>query len=321
MNVAHLRDVDLNLIKVLDAIAREASVAPAARRLGVTPSAVSHALSRLRVMFKDPIVVRAGRPLRLTPRALALAPGAASICEAARGLLAASPTAKPSEWLETIRVLGSDYALAAWIFPAIAVARLKAPGVRIAALTLDAANWERQLIEGTGDFAIRNEPPSNPKLSWTSLARERYVVAMRAGHPLSRGRLTLEKYCRAEHALVSVSGGAFGGPVDAQLAASSAARNVVVSIPTFLAGIELARQTNLLVSMPQRLAHIFRGLIVSRPLPVPAPEFDVILAWHARTGSSQPHIWLRSLLRKLGTNAIPARSELARRPFKQRVNT
>jgi DNA-binding transcriptional LysR family regulator len=304
MNAAHLKDIDLNLIKVLDAIARETSVAPAARRLGVTPSAVSHALRRLRVMLKDPIVVRAGRSLRLTPRALALAPAAASICEAARGLLTASRSTKPSEWVETVRVLGSDYALAAWIFPAIAVARRDAPGVRIAALTLDAADWERQLIEGTGDFAIRNEPPSNRKLSWITLAREGYVVAMRPGHPLSRGQMTLEKYCRAEHALVSVAGGAFGGPVDVQLAAASAARSVVVSVPTFLSAIELARRTDLLVSIPQRLAHIHRGLIVSHPLPVPAPEFDVILAWHARTDVSQPHIWLRSLLRKLGTNPM-----------------
>src|ERR1700691_1298111 len=98
MNAIHFKDADLNLIKVLDALVREVSVARAARRLGVTPSAISHALGRLRAMLKDPVVVRSGRTLRLTPRALALAPVAASICEAARALLADTPDTDPKVW-------------------------------------------------------------------------------------------------------------------------------------------------------------------------------------------------------------------------------
>src|SRR5579862_6535049 len=247
MKAIHFNDADLNLIKVLDALAREVSVGRAARRLGVSPSAISHALVRLRAMLHDPVVVRSGRSLRLTPRALALAPVAASMCEAAKGLLADTPDADPKGWQDTIRILGSDYALAAWVFPALAIARTDAPGVRFAALTLDAAEWERQLIEGAADLAIRDQQPTNPKLRWLTLTKEHYFVEICSDHPLSRGRLNLEKYCRAEHALVSVSGGAFQGSVDAQLAESGMARNIIVSVPSFLAGIELVRQSKLLV--------------------------------------------------------------------------
>lgn len=307
MNTIHFNDADLNLIKVLDALAREMSVARAARRLGVTPSAISHALGRLRVMLKDPVVVRSGRSLRLTPRALALAPVAASMCEAARGLLADTADTDPKLWQDTIRILGSDYALAAWVFPALLAARVDAPGLRIAGISLDAAEWERQLIDGAADFAVRDEQPANPKLRWVKLDHEHYVVIMRSGHLLSRGRLNLEAYCRAEHALVSVVGGGFQGPVDAHLAGLGTTRNVVVSVPTFLAGIDLVRQSDLLLSMPHRLALKFRGLVVSRALPIPSPSFDVTLVWHARTDGSRPHAWFRALIKKLSTVGTPQR--------------
>jgi DNA-binding transcriptional LysR family regulator len=309
VNVIHFNDADLNLIKVFDAVVREMSVARAAKRLGVSPSAISHALGRLRVMLRDPVVVRSGRSLRLTPRALALAPVAASICEAARGLLADTPDTDPKLWQDTIRILGSDYALAAWVFPALVEARTDAPGLRIAAISLDAAEWERQLIDGAADIAVRDEQPANPKLRWITLAQEHYVVTMRSGHPLSRGRLGLEKYCRAEHALVSVVGGAFQGPVDVRLAASGMTRNVIVSVPSFLAGIDLVRQSDLLLSMPNRLALKSRG-VVSRALPIASPSFDVTLVWHARTDGSGPHAWFRALIKKMSSAGNPKRLNL-----------
>jgi DNA-binding transcriptional LysR family regulator len=305
MNSIHFNDADLNLVKVLDTLVREMSVARAARRLGVTPSAISHALARLRVMLKDPVVVRSGRSIRLTPRALALAPVAASMCEAARELLADTPDTDPKVWQDSIRILGSDYALAAWVFPAVVRARTEAPGLRIAAISLNAAEWERQLIDGTADFAVRDEQPANPKLRWITVAQEHYVVIMRSGHPLSRGRLNLERYCRAEHALVSVIGGRFQGPVDAQLAALGITRNVIVSVPTFLAGIDLVRHSDLLVSMPRRLGQNYRGLVVSRPLPILSPSFDVTLVWHARIDASRPHAWFRALIKKSSTTINP----------------
>jgi DNA-binding transcriptional LysR family regulator len=250
-------------------------------------------------MLKDPVVVRSGRSLRLTPRALTLAPVAASICEAARGIPSGPPDTDPKQWQDTIRILGSDYALATWVFPALLSARTQAPGLRFAAISLNAAEWERQLIDGVADLAIRDEPPSNSKLRWIPLAREHYVTLMRTDHPLSRGRLTVEAYCRAEHALVSVVGGGFQGSVDAYLMGLGMTRNVIVSVPTFLAGIDLVKQqSNLLISVPRRLGHNFRGLLVSRDLPFPSPSFDVTPVWHARTDGSRPHTWFRALIKK-----------------------
>ncbi len=310
MNTVHFNDADLNLIKVLDALVREVSVTRAARRLGVTASAISHALGRLRLMLRDPVVVRSGRTLRLTPRALALAPLAASLCETARGLLTDVPATDPGRWQDTVRILGSDYALAAWVFPALALARSEAPGLRVGAISLDAAEWERQLIDGAADIAVRDQQPGNSKLRCTTLAQERYVVVMRPGHPLSRGRLDPDRYYRAAHALVSVVGGGFHGSVDARLAASGRTRNVMVSVPSFLAGIDLVRRSDLLLSLPRRLAQHYRGLVISRPLPVPSPTFDVVLVWHARTDASLPHAWFRALFKKIAA-AEPRRLKSA----------
>jgi len=302
MNRIHLNDADLNLVKVLDALARDVSVARAAKRLGVTPSAISHSLARLRIMLNDPVVVRSGRSLRLTPRALSLAPIAASMCDAARGFLADAPDIDPKQWQDTVRILGSDYALAVWVVPAVLAARMKAPRLRIAAMNLSAAEWERQLIDGAADIAVRDEQPANPKLKWIKLGEENYVVMMRSGHPLSRGRLTMETYCRAEHALVSVAGGAFQGSVDAQLATAGMSRNVTVSVPTFLAGVDLVSRSDLLISMPRRLGRRHRGLLTTRDLPLPAPSFDVTLVWHARTDASRPHAWVRALIKRFGAD-------------------
>jgi len=307
VNTVHFNDADLNLVKVLDALVREVSVTRAARRLGVSPSAISHALGRLRLMLRDPVVVRSGRTLRLTPRALALAPVAASMCEAARGLLTGAPDTDPAKWQDTVRILGSDYAFAAWVFPALALARSEAPGLRVAAISLDTAEWERQLIDGAADIAVRDQQPGNSKLRCITLAQERYVVVMRPGHPLSRGRLDLDRYYRAAHALVSVIGGGFHGSVDAQLSASGRTRNVMVSVPSFLAGIDLVRRSDLLLSLPKGLAHHYRELVASRPLPVPSPSFDVVLVWHARTDGSLPHAWFRGLIKKIGAAADPRR--------------
>jgi LysR family transcriptional regulator, mexEF-oprN operon transcriptional activator len=111
-------------------------------------------------------------------------------------------------------------------------------------------------------------------------------------------RFNLDKYCAAKHALLSVIGGGFQGPVDSHLTASGLTRDVVASVPTFLAGIELVRQSDLLVSIPHRLAQTYRASVVSRSLPFPSPTFDVTLVWHARTDGSRPHAWFRSLIRK-----------------------
>ena len=173
----------------------------------------------------------------------------------------------------------------------------------MAAINLDAADWERQLIDGVADFAVRDRRPGNPKLRCITLAEESYVVVMRPNHPLSRGLLDPERYCRAEHALVSVSGGGFYGAVDTQLAASGRTRNVMVSVPTFLAGVDLVRRSDFLLSLPRRLAQHFQGLVVSRPLPVPSPSFEVALVWHARTEGSRPHAWFRAVIGKVGIAA------------------
>ena len=312
MKDIHFNAADLNLVKVLDALVRELSVARAARRLGVTPSAVSHALRRLREMLRDPIVVRSGRAVRPTPRALELAPLAASICESARQLLSDVPGGDPRNWQETLRVVGSDYALAAWIFPALSVARREAPGLRVAALTLDAVDWERQLIDGAADFAVRDQRPVNPKLRWLSLGQETYVVVMRRGHPLSRGRLDLNRYCRATHAMVSVMGGGFHGGVDSELALSGTTRTVSVSVPTFLAGIALVRRSELLLSLPKRLADSYDGIVSTRPLPIRSPSFEVTLVWHARTDASALHRWFRGHIKEVGADPVSARMKSVR---------
>ncbi len=290
-----IRNLDLNLLVVFDALLDERNVTRAGRRLGLSQPAVSAAINRLREAFADPLFVRAQRGVRPTPRALQLAAQLKAVLAGVESLLEQSDfVAKDAE--TTFSIAASDYAQEAVLIPLICQLRAQAPGIRLAIRPLDSPRVGDQLERGQLDLAL-TIPQAAPQRAYRRvLFTEHYVCAMRESHPALHRRLTLKRFCRLDYALVSPTAGAFRGPVDDALQALGAKRRVVLSLSDFATLDRLLRATDLAAVAPHRLFVGRESGLSLYPLPIDVPGFQLIAIWHERTHHSPPHQWLRDLM-------------------------
>lgn len=299
MSEIHLGGLDLNLIVALDALLRERHVTRAARRLGVTQSAASHSLARLRRLLGDPLLVRgAGGALFATPRAEQLGPAIgralAGIADALR-----SPAAfEPGTARRTFHVGAADYADAV-LLPRLA-ARLGKVAPHIDLFTHAYQDWgDARLLDGSLDLVLG--PPRGvlrPAGSYEkAILIEQFTCIMRRGHPLARKRLTLARYCATPHLMVAPRG-ALGSFVDDALAAAGAQRRVAVAVPHFLVVPHVIAATDLIATLANRLVALLGpGLgLVRKPPPFPLPGFSIAMAWHERNHHDPAHRWFRDEL-------------------------
>jgi DNA-binding transcriptional LysR family regulator len=298
--MADIRRLDLELLIALDALLEERSVTRAAERLALTQSTVSGMLARLREAFGDPLFVRTGRGLQPTPRAEALAGPLKRLLADAEALLSPGRFA-PATARGTVTLSTTDYMLNAVVVPFLAVLRREAPGLRVAVRPMAIADLPRRLARGELDLAVTVPEFAAPDLTSRLLYRERYVCAAGEGHPSAREGMAPAEFCRLGHVLVSPTGGSFRGPMDEALAALGLRREVMVSVPSFLAVPALLRASDLVAVLPERLLHgaaVAAGLRVFAP-PVAVPGFDVIAVWHARVHRDPMHRWLRDRLARV----------------------
>jgi DNA-binding transcriptional LysR family regulator len=289
---------DLNLLLTLDALLAEGSVAAAARRLRLSPSAMSRALARLRETTGDPLLVRAGRGLVPTPRALELRERVGPLVQEAEAVL------RPARKLN-LRRLQRTFALRTRegfvenFGPAL-LARIarEAPGVRLHFLQKpdrDSAplrDGEVDLETGVVGAAM------GPEIHAQALFRDRFVGVVRAGHALGRGEPSLARYLACRHVSVSRRGVGLG-PVDEALQALGQAREVASLVDGFSAALALARGTDLVASVPERHTGNLRLGMHSFPLPFALPEITVSLLWHPRLHADPAHRWLRGCVREV----------------------
>jgi DNA-binding transcriptional LysR family regulator len=301
MHGVHLSGVDLNLLVVLDALLTEGHVTRAARRVGLSQSAASHALGRLRSLLGDPLFVRSGRRLAPTPRAEALREPVRVALTAAAAALLGAPRFDPARAERTFRVVSGDLALLA-VLPAL-VARVarEAPRVDLTFLAPGADPYgglERAdadlvigpLLRGERGAGVRHQ----------ELFAEAFVCMMRRGHPLgTKRKLTLDAYCAASHALIA-PGGTPGGIVDDALARLGRSRRVAVRVPHFLVAPFVVGGGDLLLTLPERVATtLARNLdVVLLPPPLRVPGFTMAMFWHERTTDDPAHGWLRSVVER-----------------------
>ncbi|MFZ5482369.1 MAG: LysR family transcriptional regulator [Myxococcota bacterium] len=286
----------------LHALLETGSVTRAAKWMGVTQSAMSHTLARLRADLGDPLLVRSGRGLVPTARAEAMAPRLREAVEALEAAMAAAPAFHPATARRTLRVATTDLVELA-LLPAV-LARLghEAPGVDLQVrAALDA---ETALAAGQVDLAIQPLRADAPVagLRTRALFHERFTCAMRRGHPLAEGELTPERFAAARHALVAPRGTP-GGVVDEVLAARGLSRRTVVIVPTFLVVPHLVATTDLVVTLPERIAVAFAGLLPLAvvPHPLDLPGFTISMVWHERAHADPGHRWLRGLFLEAAT--------------------
>lgn len=290
-----IRTLDLNLLRALDALLDERSVTRAADRLALTQPAVSGMLTRLRESFGDPLFLRSQRGVVPTLRALELAGPVKRILDEIDGLLQ-PPRFDPATAQFTLSVAATDYALQAIMVPFLRRLRQEAPNLKVAVRPIEAKRMQSALEQGELDLVLITPEHAAPDLHTRHLFREHYVCALREGHPdATPDRMTLDRFCALDHALVSYTGGGFSGVTDAELAKLGRSRRVVLSITSFLVLLDILRQTDLITVVPAKLLNEAEGVRLLAP-PLAIPGFDKLAAWHDRTHRDAGHRWVRALL-------------------------
>ncbi|HJW43633.1 MAG TPA: LysR family transcriptional regulator [Geothrix sp.] len=289
---------DLNLLVSLDVVLAEGNVARAAKRLNLSPSAMSRALARLRETTGDPLLVRAGRGLVPTPRALELREQVAHLVAASEALL--RPAAQPNlRHLDRTFTLRTSDGFVENFGPAL-VARmaLEAPGVRLRFMQkLDKESGG--LRDGTVDLETGVvEGMMGPEVRSQALFRDTLIGVVRAGHPLAKGKMTLARYAKGRHVSVTRRG-VEQGLIDDALAASGVSRTIAAVVTGFAAAIALARESDLIASVPKRHTENLRSGLFSFRLPFPTSEFTVSLLWHPRMHADPAHRWLRACVQEV----------------------
>lgn len=283
---------DLNLLITLDALLAEGSVAGAARRLRLSSSAMSRALARLRDVTGDPLLVRAGRGLVPTPRALALREQVGGLVRDAQAVLRPTETLDPAALVRTFTLRVTDGFVENFGARLLARIDTQAPGVRLRFLQkLDKDS--APLRDGAVDLETGVVGQSaSPELRTRALFQDRFIGVMRTGHPLARSNVTLTRYVNARHILVSRRGRE-SGPIDEALSQAGRARHVATIASGFSTALALVRDTDLIATVPDRHTAALRADMRSFALPFSMTPFTVSMLWHPRMDGDAAHRWLR----------------------------
>jgi DNA-binding transcriptional LysR family regulator len=296
-------EADLNLLIALDALLADGSVAGAARRLGLSPSAMSRTLTRLREETGDPLLVRAGRQMVLTPHAEALRQRTQNAVHEARAVLRPATTELDFSTLQrTFTIRSNDGFVEAFGASLIAAATAVAPRIclRFAPKLEKTAAYLR---DGSADLEIGVLSEMGPEVRVQALFRDRFIGVVRQGHPLATERdVTAQLYTAFGHVVASRHGRT-SGPVDEALAALGLERTIVAVVPSFPAALAVARNSDLIALVPasvlgnqsvQQELSAFAGTHAFE-LPVTTGEITVSQMWHPRLEVDPVHRWLRQL--------------------------
>ena len=284
---------DLNLLVTLDVLLAEGNVTRAAKRLRLSPSAMSRALARLRETTGDPLLVRAGRGLVATPRAAELRERVGQLVQEAEAVLRPAEKLDLKQLVRTFTLRTSEGFVENFGPTLIARIGEEAPGVRL--FFVQKPNKDSApLRDGTVDLETGVvEKTTAPELRVQALFRDRHVGVVRKSHPLSKGKVTPARFANGRHIIVSRQG-LEKGPVDDSLMALGLEREIVTIVDGFSTALALARASDLIASVPERHTGILRAEMHSFPLPVATPEFTISLLWHPRMDADPAHRWLRS---------------------------
>jgi DNA-binding transcriptional LysR family regulator len=288
--------LDLNLLVTLDALLTEGSVRRAAERMGLSAPAMSHALARLRDALGDPVLVRAGRGLVPTPRALALRARVRQVVEDARTVFQPGEGADLAtvERVFTIRTQGAGTILGGRLMTAL---RAQAPGIRLRFVP-DGDEDVNELRDGRVDLDIGAAGPLGPEIRTQTLFQEPYQGAVRAGHVLAKRTVTARRYAAAEHISASRRG-RLRGPVDVALEELGLQRAVSMVVPDGVTAAAIAADSDLVATIPASLARWGQRVLGLHPfaLPVETPPITIVQSWHPRLDADPAHRWLRACVR------------------------
>ena len=293
-----MRSPDFNLLVALDVLLAEGSVERAAKRLRLSASAMSRTLARLRETTGDPLLVRAGRGLVPTPRALALREQVHQLVLDAETVLRPDQTTDLGKLDRVFTLRTSDGFVETFGSKLIATVGKDAPGVRLNFVQKTDKN-SAPLRDGRVDLETGVvEEAMGPELRSLALFRDRLIGAVRPGHALASGKITAQRYKDGPHVIVSRSG-ADEAAADRPFLPVGLDRQVATIVGGFSAALALARGSDLVATVPDRHTEALRKGLFTFPLPVPAKEFTVSMLWHPRMDGDPAHRWLRGTLRSV----------------------
>lgn len=295
-------DADLNLLTALDALLGTGSVAGAARMLGLSASAMSRTLARLRDVTGDPLLVRAGRGLVSTPHAAELRERVHNLALEARAVLRPAVAGLDFATLErSFTIRANEGFVEVFAVRLVAAVSAAAPGVCLRFAPKPDKDV-RPLREGLIDLDIGVLGETGPEVRVQALFQDRFVGVVQTGHPLlAIDTVTPERYAACGHVVASRRGH-MRGPVDAALAALGLTRRVVAVVPGFPAALAIASASDLVALAPNSFLgapaarEAVRLGVQSFPLPVRTEAITVSQMWHPRMESDPGHRWLRGLV-------------------------
>lgn len=289
---------DLNLLVTLDVLLSEGSVARAARRLRLSPSAMSRALARLRETTGDPLLVRAGRGLVPTPRALALREQVSQLVQDAQAVLRPMQVPDLGRLTRTFTLRTREGFVENFATDLIARINAQAPGVRLRFVE-KASRDSTALREGTADLETAVvDRDTSPELRTQALFGDRLIGVVRSGHPLSEATVSAADYAAGGHIGVSMRG-LDQGPIDRALMPLNLSRDIITTVPGFSSALGLARSSDLIATVPERYTTRLRAGMHSFTLPFAVPTFTIAMLWHPRMDADPVHRWLRGCLREV----------------------
>jgi DNA-binding transcriptional LysR family regulator len=292
-----LRRIDLNLLLVFDTVMQERSVTKAAHQLFLTQSAVSSALSRLRVQFKDDLFIRGPGKLRPTQRALELEqPIRAVLQELERAL--EPERFDPQKHARTFTVATNDY-FTAVVAPVLArYIATKAQAVNVRIMPTEGRAFEL-LDSGQADVVCTAASLIPERFISTLLIQDEYVCMVRRDHPFAAKAPTLGQYAKARHLLVSPRGDSHGF-IDEQLAQRGLTRRVAMTVNHFAAAPQIVAQSDMVLTVMKKIADRFgpskQTFTFECPVPAPRGLREMHMIWHAKLGEHPAQQWFRQAL-------------------------
>ena len=306
-----MKDVDLNLLAALDVLLAECSVTKAAHRLGLSPSAMSRTLSRLRIATGDQLLVLAGRTLVPTPYAEQLSEHVHELARNAKAVLQPASVPLDVATLErTFTIRANDSFVELVGASLMAAITETAPNVRIRFVSKPDKD-ARPLREGMIDLEVGVLGTTAPELRTRLLFRDRFVGICRTGHPLLT-RVTAKRYVSYQHVVVSRKR-QLSGPVDDALGQLGLRRSIAMVVPSFANAMQIARHSELLGLVPHSClgsamlgdGHEGSAGVQFFELPVRTPEIKVSAIWHPRIHADPAHRWLRDTITAICKNVSP----------------
>ncbi|MEQ9720702.1 LysR family transcriptional regulator [Yersinia alsatica] len=283
---------DLNLLFTLNVLLAEGSVVGAAQRLGLSPSAMSRALARLRKTTGDPLLVRAGRALVPTPRALELREQVSQLVQDATSVLRPAEKLDLAQLTRVFTLRTSDGFVEN--FGAALLTRVNQDAAGVQLRFMQKLNKDSLLLrDGSVDLETGVVGSSaSPELRTRALFRDGFIGVVRAGHPLTEGEITPDRYAAQRHIIISRRQG-HKGPMDDALQLLGLERNRVTYVDSISTALALVKDSDLVATVPaQHTLNLRRGMF-SFPLPMTSPSITISMLWHPRMDADPAHRWLR----------------------------